>query len=99
MSPYNRLWLVIVGILLAGFINTISAILYPYESESRQVRDLSGRWKFLADFSFDRNASFRDRWWEGPLSNYGETLDMAVPSSYNDITQDESLRDFMGWVW
>lgn len=24
---------------------------------------------------------------------------MPVPSSYNDITQDRDLRDFIGWVW
>ncbi len=24
---------------------------------------------------------------------------MPVPSSYNDITQNASLRDFVGWVW
>ena len=24
---------------------------------------------------------------------------MPVPSSYNDITEDRSLRDFIGWVW
>ena len=24
---------------------------------------------------------------------------MPVPSSYNDITTDKSLRDFTGWVW
>eukprot|EP00057_Strongylocentrotus_purpuratus_P021873 XP_011676347.1 PREDICTED: beta-glucuronidase isoform X2 [Strongylocentrotus purpuratus] len=24
---------------------------------------------------------------------------MPVPSSYNDITQDRSLRDFVGWAW
>ena len=24
---------------------------------------------------------------------------MAVPSSYNDITQDQSIRDHIGWVW
>ncbi|KAM6906951.1 beta-glucuronidase [Xenentodon cancila] len=24
---------------------------------------------------------------------------MPVPASYNDITQDPSLRDFVGWVW
>lgn len=24
---------------------------------------------------------------------------MPVPASYNDITQDSSLRDFLGWVW
>ncbi|MEQ2200246.1 hypothetical protein XENOCAPTIV_025954 [Xenoophorus captivus] len=24
---------------------------------------------------------------------------MPVPASYNDITQDPTLRDFIGWVW
>jgi len=24
---------------------------------------------------------------------------MAVPSSYNDVTQDQSIRDHIGWVW
>lgn len=24
---------------------------------------------------------------------------MPVPSSYNDITQDAKIRDFIGWVW
>lgn len=24
---------------------------------------------------------------------------MPVPASYNDITQDSKLRDFIGWVW
>ena len=24
---------------------------------------------------------------------------MPVPSSYNDITQDKALRDFVGWAW
>ena len=29
----------------------------------------------------------------------GEVIRMAVPSSYNDVTQDKSLRDHIGWVW
>ena len=24
---------------------------------------------------------------------------MPVPASYNDITEDSTLRDFIGWVW
>lgn len=24
---------------------------------------------------------------------------MPVPSSYNDITTDASIRDFIGWAW
>ena len=29
----------------------------------------------------------------------GDTILMPVPSSYNDVTQDASLRDHIGWVW
>uniref|UniRef100_A0A2K6D4J4 Beta-glucuronidase n=1 Tax=Macaca nemestrina TaxID=9545 RepID=A0A2K6D4J4_MACNE len=29
----------------------------------------------------------------------GPTLDMPVPSSFNDISQDWRLRHFVGWVW
>ena len=29
----------------------------------------------------------------------GPTLDMPVPSSFNDISQDGRLRSFIGWVW
>jgi len=24
---------------------------------------------------------------------------MPVPASYNDITQEKSIRDFVGWAW
>lgn len=24
---------------------------------------------------------------------------MAVPASFNDLTQEASLRDYVGWVW
>lgn len=26
-------------------------------------------------------------------------MDMPVPASFNDMTQDPVLRDFIGWVW
>ncbi len=29
----------------------------------------------------------------------GDVIQMPVPSSFNDITQNASLRDFVGWVW
>ena len=34
-----------------------------------------------------------------PCFQTGDTLLMPVPSSFNDITQDSELRDFVGWVW
>lgn len=33
------------------------------------------------------------------LFQTGPVIDMPVPSSYNDITQDAKIRDFIGWVW
>ena len=51
-------------------------------------------------------------WGAGPLSflggldpipalspQSGPTLDMPVPSSFNDVGQDGQLRSFVGWVW
>ena len=29
----------------------------------------------------------------------GPVIAMPVPSSYNDITTDKSLRDYVGWAW
>ena len=29
----------------------------------------------------------------------GKVIPMPVPSSFNDITEDRNLRDFIGWVW
>ena len=34
-----------------------------------------------------------------PTSQSGPVLLMAVPSSFNDLTQEASLRDYVGWVW
>jgi len=29
----------------------------------------------------------------------GTVMSMPVPSSFNDITTDKSLQNFVGWVW
>ena len=28
-----------------------------------------------------------------------QVIPMPVPSSYNDVTQNRTIRDFVGWVW
>uniref|UniRef100_A0A8C7BCD2 Beta-glucuronidase n=1 Tax=Neovison vison TaxID=452646 RepID=A0A8C7BCD2_NEOVI len=33
------------------------------------------------------------------IQGSGPTLDMPVPSSFNDVGQDRQLRSFVGWVW
>lgn len=72
------------------------AILYPRESETRSIKDLSGKWRFQIDDSASRHLSFDQKWWTVNLPNW---IDMPVPASYNDITQNATIKDFVGWAW
>uniref|UniRef100_UPI0037E8AF27 beta-glucuronidase n=1 Tax=Semicossyphus pulcher TaxID=241346 RepID=UPI0037E8AF27 len=76
-----------------------SGMLFPRESSSREVKELSGLWDFRADKSPNRKQGFDEAWYKTRLAETGPVIDMAVPASYNDITQDPALRDFIGWVW
>ncbi|CAJ1064415.1 beta-glucuronidase [Xyrichtys novacula] len=90
------LWLLTV---FAAVFSLDSGMLYPRESSSREVKELSGLWDFRADKSPSRNQGFNEAWYKRRLSETGPVIDMPVPSSYNDVTQDPALRDFIGWVW
>lgn len=68
-------------------------MLYPKESETREVKNLSGIWKFKVD---KENIGLKEKWYLKPLE---DAILMPIPSSYNDITQDISVRDHMGYVW
>lgn len=50
------------------FGNGTNAILYPKESNNREVKELNGLWNFRADFSEDRNEGFIRQWYNQPLS-------------------------------
>ncbi|KAF3706675.1 Beta-glucuronidase [Channa argus] len=76
-----------------------TGMLFPRESSSREVKDLSGLWNFRADKSPNRNQGFAKAWYSSRLAETGPVIDMPIPASYNDITQDSTLRDFIGWVW
>ncbi|XP_029028745.1 beta-glucuronidase [Betta splendens] len=76
-----------------------AGMLFPHESSSREVKDLSGRWDFRADYSSNRKQGFERQWYKSRLALTGPVIDMPVPASYNDLTQDPALRDFIGWVW
>ncbi|XP_039633562.1 beta-glucuronidase isoform X2 [Perca fluviatilis] len=76
-----------------------TGMLFPRESSSREVKELNGRWDFRADKSPNRNQGFEKAWYKSRLAETGPVIDMPVPASYNDITQDATLRDFIGWVW
>ncbi|XP_074969006.1 beta-glucuronidase [Phalacrocorax aristotelis] len=74
-------------------------MLYPRETPSRERKELGGVWSFRADFSPGRDAGFVHRWYRQPLRQSGPVIDMPVPASFNDITQDPSLENYIGWVW
>uniref|UniRef100_A0A8C4XEF9 Glucuronidase beta n=1 Tax=Erpetoichthys calabaricus TaxID=27687 RepID=A0A8C4XEF9_ERPCA len=74
-------------------------MLTPRETPTRELKELSGVWKFRADFSPNRKRGFEEQWYKRRLEESGPVIDMPVPASFNDITQDVQLRDFIGWVW
>ena len=51
--------------------NAEHGMLYPRESESRQIKNLDGLWSFRADNSQNRNAGFEEKWYEQDLAKVG----------------------------
>ena len=98
MTVYSTMVVTYLSILLILTVDC-NGLLFPKDSPSRLVKSLDGVWHFRADFSPSRNAGFEEEWWKKPLASTGDVIKMPVPSSYNDITQDAKLRDFVGWVW
>jgi len=68
-------------------------MLYPRETKSREIKDLSGIWRFKLD---KENKGYEEKWYIEPLK---DTILMPVPASYNDITQEPEIRDHIGDVW
>ncbi|MCK6488660.1 MAG: beta-glucuronidase [Planctomycetes bacterium] len=68
-------------------------MLTPIDSETRERSSLDGLWRFARDADGSGEAQ---GWQRSPLPG-GQV--MAVPASYNDLTQDPALRDHVGAVW
>ncbi|XP_019277300.1 beta-glucuronidase isoform X1 [Panthera pardus] len=92
-------WAALGPLLWACGLALRGGMLYPRESPSRELKELNGLWSFRADFSENRRQGFEQQWYRTPLRESGPTLDMPVPSSFNDVGQDRQLRSFVGWVW
>ncbi|MCM3690419.1 beta-glucuronidase [Neobacillus niacini] len=67
-------------------------MLYPIITDTRTIIDLNGIWKF----KLDSGEGLKEKWYENGLT---DTISMAVPSSFNDIGVNASIRDHVGWVW
>lgn len=74
-------------------------LLYPIESETRELRSLDGMWRLVRSDPADPLQGIRENWFADALRKTGrEIIPMPVPASYNDITTD-NLRDHVGTVW
>lgn len=61
-----------VGLLLVVLqLGRCGGLLYPRESESRDLRTLDGLWNFRADYSPGREEGFVDEWYSKPLAQVG----------------------------
>ncbi|WP_028784646.1 beta-glucuronidase [Thalassobacillus devorans] len=67
-------------------------MLYPITTTTRGVIDLNGVWKF----KLDKGNGWDEKWFESQLK---DTLNMAVPASYNDAGVTAEIRNHVGWVW
>ncbi|XP_046981024.1 beta-glucuronidase-like isoform X2 [Schistocerca americana] len=71
-------------------------LLFPRDSESRELRSLDGVWSFRLD---PGTQGYDDAWYSADLSQTGAVVQMPVPASYNDVTQEAALRDHVGLAW
>ncbi|XP_066588121.1 uncharacterized protein [Prorops nasuta] len=90
--------LVVIMFELTGGVR-YTGMLYPRESESREVKSLDGLWDFVVSPEEDSLKGYREAWFTNNLSKDNGAIKMPVPSSYNDITTSKILRDHVGTVW
>lgn len=86
-------------VILNKEITPTVGMLYPRESETREVRSLDGLWNFVKSDPTNPTQGVRDKWFMNDLSRVQDTIPMPVPASYNDITTEIGLRDHVGTVW
>ena len=86
-----------IGLLLLTvcWATTTDGLLYPAESETRQIRSLDGLWEFRLDKNREGETG---KWFHLPALP-PPTILMPVPASYNDITQDININRYVGLVW
>ncbi|CAF0860019.1 unnamed protein product [Adineta ricciae] len=81
-------------LLMLGCISS-HGLLYPHETETRQVKSLDGLWHFRLD---EQGVGESERWFALPELPE-PTIFMPVPASFNDITQNITIHRHIGWVW
>jgi len=67
-------------------------MLYPQENEFREIKNLSGWWKFKLD---KKQEGLNELWY---LSSLEDSILIPVPSNYKDFLIDR-IKDYVGDVW
>ena len=62
-----RLLFVVSALNISLIMAALPGMLFPKDSERREVKDLSGLWDFRADMSENRNGGFEKMWFAKPL--------------------------------
>ena len=95
----------IIFCVLMLFVPSNYGNLQPQDSETRELKSLDGMWRFRLAPRLDPDLGFREGWFNQSLDKscldcaLEEIIPMPVPSSYNDITTNSSIRDHVGWAW
>ncbi|XP_015374488.1 PREDICTED: beta-glucuronidase-like isoform X2 [Diuraphis noxia] len=97
----DRLSKTTMFLLLVTFVvpSLAADILYPVESESRELRTLHGLWNFKISPLSDQLIGFNEKWYAKRFETLGDYWKMPVPSSYNDVSTNSTIRDYVGWSW
>lgn len=69
-----------------------NSLLYPINNQVRHKDSLDGLWQF----KFDPKDEGETSGWKDGLK---DTIDMPVPSSFNDFFTDKASRDYTGTFW
>lgn len=69
-----------------------AGMLYPRESSSREVKDLSGLWVFRADKSPNRNQGFESAWYKRRLEEVSRTDSGQRVSLSQSLTAQNALK-------
>lgn len=68
-------------------------MLRPADTSTRERKNLNGLWRFRLD---TEGMGRREQWQSERLEG---AVDMAVPSSFNDLFTDLATHDFFGDIW
>ena len=67
-------------------------MLNPIINNKRRKYDISGLWKFRVD---EKNIGIQNNW----QINLTDTVDIAVPGSWNEQLETEGLIHYTGTAW